>query len=166
MKRFIQLGLMICITVMVVTLGHIRIMKERMEIAYQAFKIEKTCPDNYMHCIDFSKPVRIYYVEKGERFIQYHIPGDPQGNFYALENATPSELGISDYGYDPNMKLNVPKVKTVYVAVRNFKMLGSYAAPIIDDWSTPQDETQTKGSALQYFTTCKQCFEKEIENDK
>ena len=166
MKRFIQVGLMVCITVMVVTLSMLNKMHERMDVALEAFKIENVSPDKYSNSINYTKPVRMYSIYKGDKFIQYQIPGSPQGNFYAMEGATPSKLGISNMGYDPKMKTVVPKIKIVYVATKNFEALGSYAAPIIDDWSTPEIETQTQGSELQIFTTCKPCFEKEIENEE
>jgi hypothetical protein len=102
----------------------------------------------------------MYYIEKGTKLIQYQIPNAEQGNFYALPFATPSKLGISDKGYDAKSKSIVKKERRVYYATKDFKVLASYAAPVVDDWSTPEIETQTEGSELQFFTTCKSCFKR------
>jgi hypothetical protein len=102
----------------------------------------------------------MYHVKQGDKFIQYQLPNAPQGNFYALEGSTPSGLGISSHGYVQKWNMLVPKEKRVYVALRDFDMLSSYAAPVVDNWSTPKIETQTKGRELQFFTTCKKCFER------
>lgn len=129
------------------------------EIARAVF-IEAGVPEaKYMKGINFNKPVRMYKVKKGDIFIQYQVAGAPQGNFYALEGSSPTELGINDFGIDITTGLMVRKRMRVYIAIKDFTLLSSYAAAVIDDWSTPEDETQTKGNKLQLFTTCKPCFE-------
>jgi len=158
MKTYIKVSLMILVTFLVVGFSYLNKINERRELAVEFFKSENISPDQYLKSIDFTKPVKIYHVNEGDFFAQYQIPRATQGNFYALEISTPSQLGISMIGYDKIDKTNVTKEHRIYIATRNFEVLSSYAAPIIDDWSTPEIETQTSGTALQFFTTCKSCF--------
>lgn len=136
-----------------------QVVKRKMEIIHSQTNEDYDKFAKYLNGIDFKKPVEIFHIKKGDVFIQYQIPGAPQGNFYGLKDSTPSELGISDVGYDPIKKKVVKKEKRTYTSIKNFDALSSYAAPVIDKWSTPEIETQTEGSKLQIFTTCKKCFE-------
>jgi hypothetical protein len=131
------------------------------KLATHMFTVNNVNPDKYLPGINFSKPVKLYEIREGDRFIQYQIPGAPQGNFYALEGSTPSELGINDMGYDSKLERNVKKEKRIYIAKIDMDVISSYAAAIVDDWSTPEDETQTEGNKLQLFTTCKHCFKEQ-----
>lgn len=135
-------------------------MMNNYNLASDVFIDELENPNQYITAIDYYKPVTSYQVKKGDRFIQYQVPGAPQGNFYAFEGSTPTELGISNLGYDFQMELVVEKEMRTYIATKDFVVLSSYAAPVTDDWSTPQIETQTEGHARQLFTTCKECFDK------
>jgi len=117
-------------------------------------------PQKYLKGIDFTKPVKLWHLSKGDVVIQYQTPSAPQGNFYAFLGSKPTELGIGDVGIDPETDLKVKKHMRVYVVTTEQEVLATYAAPIKDDWSTPEDETQTQGSKLQLFSTCKPCFER------
>ena len=128
------------------------------ETAREVFLSEGLDPSVYMKGINFRKPVRILHVKKGDTLIQYQVPNVPQGNFYALLGAAPTELGIGDFGIEPQTGLKVKKRLRVYIATKDVDVLSSYARAIVDDWSTPEDETQTEGSKLQFFSTCKPCF--------
>lgn len=116
--------------------------------------------ERYMRGISFNKPVKMFMVKKGDRFIQWQVPNAPQGNFYGLYGSMPTELGINVIGVDPVTGNRIFKEMRVYIATIDFSMLSSYSAPVKDDWSTPEDETQTEGKKLQFFTTCKVCFER------
>ena len=123
--------------------------------------IETNLPyEQLMKGINFKKPVTIYKVKKGAVLIQYQIPNAPQGNFYGRPESSPNKLGVSCMGYDSAKKVNVMKEQRVYVAIKDTNVLMSYAAPIKDDWSTPEDEEVFGGRAIQIFTTCKECFER------
>ena len=143
-------------------IGYYRIQytKANIQIAISYFTNQNVKPYTYMDAIDYSKPVKVFHIKKGDIFIQYQIPGAAQGNFYGLEGSTPTELGINEFGYDKDSKLKIKKEKRIYVATKDFDALSSFAAAVTDDWSTPEDETQTEGSAIQIFTTCKPCFKK------
>jgi hypothetical protein len=135
--------------------------KRQLENISVAVHFMKDVPDHdkYLKGIDFNKPINKYHVSKYQTFVQYQTPNSSQGNFYGFEESTPTELGISDVGWDPVLKKVVKKEKRVYVTIAEFDAMISYAAPVVDDWSTPEIETQTKGTARQLFTTCKdECF--------
>jgi hypothetical protein len=133
---------------------------ERHEIARstfaRSFSNEET--EQYMKGIDFSKPVEIFSLKKGKRLIQFQTPNSQQGNWYALQEATPDEIGISAIGYDPVEKRLMEKEERTYEAITDVFVLLSYAKEISDNWSTPNIETQTNGSEKQFFTSCKKCF--------
>ena len=115
--------------------------------------------------IDYKKPVYIITIKKGTRLIQYQTPNSKQGNFYGYENSTPNDLGISPFGWDPIEKRVMEKEKRYYIATQDFKGLVSYTAPIVDDWSTPEIETQTSGHSIQVFTSCKACLSSQGESN-
>ena len=152
------LGLMVIAVLIAIISNHNERIHTRKDLAMHVFIEDQINPDKYMEAIDFSKPVTMYRIKKGDLVIQYQVPGAPQGNFYGLEGATPTELGISDVGWDSKSEKIVPKVKQVYIATKDFDVLASYSAPVVDDWSTPEIETKTTGHKLQLFTTCKPCF--------
>lgn len=130
-----------------------------LEVFLEAVSLEKTSV--YMKGIDFSKPVRIFTIKKGDKLIQYQVPGGQQGNFYGFLGALPTELGINEFGIDPDTGLKVRKRLQVYITTKDMKILSSYAKAIVDDWSTPEDEKQTEGSKRQFFSTCKPCFKRQ-----
>jgi hypothetical protein len=136
---------------------HFKNNNKKLSVSY--FINQDVNPDTYMDGIDLSKPVKVFHIKKGDIFIQYQLPGAPQGNFYALEGSTPSELGINDTGYDPDLKI-IKKEKQTYIATKDFDALSLYAAPIVDSLSTPINE-QIKEVKLQIFSTCKLCFEQQ-----
>jgi len=158
-KRKIIIGLMIMAVGISVLFHKHQIMEQRKLTVMNEFVLAHVDPDKYMQAIDYSKPVVVYHINKGDKFIQYQVPGAPQGNFYALEGSTPTELGISDVGWDPKSEKVVKKEMRIYTATKDFDVLSSYSAPVVDNWSTPEIETQTTGHKLQLFTTCKPCFE-------
>jgi len=158
MKRNLILGIMLLSVLFAIFFHQYQFRHLNEEIALSYFIAHHVKSNIYLDSIDYSKPVKVYHVKKGDKFIQYQIDGAPQGNFYALEGATPSKLGINDMGYDPESKMKLKKQKRIYIATKDFDVLSSYAAPVVDDWSTPEDETQTEGHEFQLFTTCKPCF--------
>lgn len=160
-KNKLIVGLMllaIAISLIVATNRSSSICQKNIEIATFFMNIQGV-DTKYISGIDCHKNVGIYVVKKGDKLIQYQVPGRPQGNFYGFEGSTPSSLGISETGYDPVTKTIMEKEKRVYMAKKNFKVLLSFSAPVKDDWSTPEIETQTEGTAPQILTTCKECFE-------
>lgn len=132
-------------------------------IARSVFLAAGVPVSEYAAGINFFKPVKIYPVKKGDIFIQYQVPAAPQGGFYGLQESTPSELGINEMGLDPKTKSIVKKERRIYVAIKDFNALSSYAASVKDNWSTPEDESRTQGKHQQFFTICKPCFERIYE---
>ena len=136
-----------------------RISIHHKNLATEIFESANVNANDYLRGINLHRPVGIYVAKEGEVFIQYQIPNAPQGNFYGLEGSTPNQLGINEYGYDPQTEEKVKKEIRIYKVVKETEMLSSFAAPTVDDWSTPEDEARTDGSELQFFTTCKDCFQ-------
>lgn len=147
-------------TIFAIFYNRITIVNEHKNIATAIFEQSHVNPQNYIQGINLHKPVGIYIAREGETFIQYQVPNAPQGDFYGLDGSSPSELGINEYGIDPKTKEKVKKEIRVYQVVKETEMLSSFAAPMIDDWSTPQDEARTDGSELQFFSACKECFQR------
>jgi hypothetical protein len=160
-KNKVILSIMVIAIILAINFNQIKRHSARQEIARAAFTEAMVAVNEYMKGIDFSKPVTTHHMKKGEIVIQYQTPNSPQGNFYGLYGSTPDELGINKMGYDPAMKVTVLKERRVYVVIKDFDVVMSYAAPVVDDWSTPEDETRVGGKNLQIFTTCKECFELE-----
>jgi hypothetical protein len=128
------------------------------KLAREVFTTSNVPVDEYMKGINFGKQVRIFKVKRGDMFIQYQVPSNLQGNFYGLPGSKPDELGISEIGYDSRTETNILKTKRQYIALKDFDVLSSYAASVVDNWSTPENEKRVGGSKVQFFTTCKECF--------
>jgi len=161
-RRFI-LWLMAIAVVFAVTFNETKRsnMNQRRHYASLVIQSEiKESPTRYLKGIDFKRPVKLWDLKEGDVVIQYQTPSAPQGNFYGFLGSKPTDLGISEFGIDPNTGLKVKKRLRVYVVTRDMDVLSSYAAPVKDDWSTPEDETQTRGNKLQLFSSCKECFER------
>lgn len=132
------------------------------QTARDVFTASNVPVEDYMKGINFSKPVVIRPIHKSDMFIQYQIPGAPQGNFYGFLDAKPDELGVSDTGYDPEKKMEIRKEARIYVTLKDTNVLMSYAQPIQDYWSTEKNEERV-GGAVQIFTVCKEeCFRREF----
>jgi len=160
LKKNLTIVVMVLSVIFAIAYNRIQFTKLNIQLAVSYFITHNVEPYTYMDGINISKPVRVFHIKKGDTFIQYQIPGAPQGNFYGLEGSTPSELGINEIGWDEEESIVTKKELRVYVATKDFDALSSYAAAVVDDWSTPEDETQTEGSAIQLFTTCKPCLER------
>ena len=157
MKRRVSILLMIALALFAIFTNYQQ--HERVKLASEIFISEGVEPQKYRHSIDYAKSVTLHTLKKGDQLIQWQVVGAPQGNFYGLPGSKPTELGISEFGYDPESKMVMKKQLRTYIVTRDMEVLGSYAAPVIDDWSTPEIETQTTGHKLQLFSTCKPCFE-------
>lgn len=157
MKRQVLICLMIVATLFSIFTNYNQ--HQRVRTASEIFIESGVDAEKYRNAIDYTKTVTMYSIKKGDKLIQYQIVGAPQGNFYGLPGSKPTELGISEWGYDPNSKMTMKKELRTYIVTKDMEVLGSYAAPVVDDWSTPEIETQTEGHKLQFFSTCKSCFE-------
>ena len=161
MKRWLIITSMIIAVVVVGLYNHRERVHHRMDIALKTFmNADVEYPDQYLLGIDYSKPVVFTQLSPGDKVIQYQIPGAPQGNFYGMEGSLPTELGISDKGWDKKRGKSVKKEKRIYKVTQFMTVLSSYSKAMVDNWSTPWDETQTEGTKIQLFSTCKPCFER------
>ncbi len=157
LKQKLIVSLMISLAILSIVGNNLTKQNERRETALKIFSLSNSC-NKYMEGVDFNKPVKVIHIKIGDEFIQYQTKSAPQGNFYGVIGSTPDELGISEKGYDPKTKKVVMKEMRIYKAVRENIALSSYAAPVKDDHSTPEIETQTKGGKEQLFALCKPCF--------
>jgi len=158
LKRNVIISLMILSSITSIAYNHYDKRNERKKLAIEILSTNIHDFQKYLNGIDFNKPVTLYHLNTGDIVIQYQVPGAPQGNFYGFINSKPDELGISAVGFDFDQNKIVKKEARMYEVVRNIDALSSYAAPVKDDWSTREIETQTKGTALQLFSDCKVCF--------
>lgn len=106
--------------------------------------------DSHLQGIDFSRPVKVVDLPDQTKLSQWQVPGGPQGNYFAGAETTPSELGISPVGHDPNLGA-VSKIQTDYISTRSTPALRSTAASVDDTWSSPYATAQTPGGGTQYF---------------
>lgn len=157
-KNKIVLALTIISIILAINFHQIKQQFRYQRLAREIFTTSNVAVDEYMKGINFGKPVKIFKVKRGDMFIQYQIPSNHQGNFYGLPASKPDELGISKIGYDSTTKTNILKEKRIYIALKDFNVLSSYAASVVDKWSTPENEERVGGSKVQFFTTCKDCF--------
>jgi hypothetical protein len=156
-KNKVILLIMAIAIILAININQIKKHYARQEMARVVFVASNVPVEYYMKGINFSKPVIMFHIKEGDVLIQYQTPNALQGNFYAQPGSKPDELGISEMGYDPVKKTNVLKQVRIYIAVKDTKVLLSYAASIEDNWSTPENEERTGGS-IQIFTACKKCF--------
>jgi hypothetical protein len=148
----------ILIIMLLATAFAIQIHVAKNKLTAKLFLITSNTSLSVMEGMDLIKSVRVYEAQEGEVFIQYQTPNSQQGDFYGLPGSTPTGLGISEVGYDPQLKKVVEKEKRTYKVVKKTDMLASYASPVIDNWSTPEIETKTGGRERQFFSKCKECF--------
>jgi hypothetical protein len=83
--------------------------------------------------IDFSKPVGLLEVRKGERFIAWDVPGGELGNYLTKPGFSPSEIGIA--ASEGVGGVIMAKVPTVYEATEDMLVLASHANFAFDSWS-------------------------------
>ena len=106
--------------------------------------------DSHMRGIDFNQPVEVVPLDSGTTVGQWQTPGGAKGNYFSSSDETPSRLGISTVGHDPNIGA-ISKVQTMYVSDAQTQALKTTAAPMRDDWSNPYSVAQTSGGGTQFF---------------
>ncbi|MCF6344889.1 MAG: polymorphic toxin type 46 domain-containing protein, partial [Thiomicrorhabdus sp.] len=106
---------------------------------------------SHLDGIDFSKPVKLTELPKGNKTSQFQVPGGKVGHYFAKPNAKATELGIN-----PSAEVNgviVKKTKTIFELNSNTTVLESTArSGIVDIWSAPSKPFKTTGGGTQYFT--------------
>lgn len=89
----------------------------------------------------FSKPVEIVVLPKGTQVVQYQIPENSMGNYFAPVGASADSLGINAEG----------RQTMIYTTTRDVTVLRSIASDTIGNRNIPVF-AQGRGGGTQFFT--------------
>jgi uncharacterized Zn-binding protein involved in type VI secretion len=107
---------------------------------------------SHLKGIDFTQPVSFGPPPAlPGNLHQWQMPGWDQGQYYAAQGVTPSELGIHHEGNTSPGAPTVAKVASKYGMHPHGAYLKSTAGPINDTWSVKQQSHATKGGGTQYY---------------
>jgi len=109
---------------------------------------------SHLNGIDFTQPVEVVKIGKGQRFYQWDSPTTFRGGEYfaVSANSTPSQLGINPSKVGFGTDIVFTRSQTPLFTDRAVYGLRSTAAPINDFWSVPRQSFMTEGGAMQLFT--------------
>ena len=98
---------------------------------------------SHIQGIDFSQPVEVTTLPQGTQLVQYQIPGNPTGNYFAPVGTPANTLGIYTSGLEG----------TGYSVSQSIIGLRSTAASTVDTWSMRGVgwNIQVQGGGAQYF---------------
>jgi len=114
------------------------------QIAYDFYKEQgwsTTRINNHLSGIDFTKPVEIVTLPKGTQVVQYQIPGNFMGNYFAPVGTSADSLGINAEG----------RQTMIYTTTRDVTVLRSIASDTIGKQNIPVF-AQGRGGGTQFFT--------------
>jgi hypothetical protein len=97
--------------------------------------------------IDFSRPVEIVTLPKGSQVVQYQVPGNPLGGYFAPAGTPAEAIGISPMGREP----------MVYITNQDITVLRSTAANTSENLRLPES-ARGAGGGTQYFTNNRGAF--------
>jgi len=95
---------------------------------------------SHLKGIDFSQPVNVVTIPEGTQLVQYQVPGNPTGNYFAPVGRPAESLGVDPTG----------RVATTYTTTNDVAALSSTAATTIGDSNLPAS-IQGTGGGTQYF---------------
>jgi hypothetical protein len=101
-----------------------------------------------MSGIDFSQPVDVVTLPAGSQVVQYQIPGNPIGGYFAPVGTPAEAIGISSEGREP----------IIYVTTEDISVLRSTAADTSGNLNLPESARGT-GGGIQYFTNNRNVFQ-------
>jgi len=105
--------------------------------------------------IDFSQPVDIFTLSRGQPLAQYQARGNGVGNYFAPVGTRAEQLGINPIGRDT----------LVYAPTERVQVLRSTAAEIVDTWLVPSVPYRAEGGGTQFFTNDPNKFRVIINNE-
>lgn len=116
--------------------------------------------ESHLNGIDFSHPVEVIKVGKGQQFYQWDSPTTYRGGQYFafLDSSRPTELGINPRKEGFGTDIIFKRIQSPLVTHRSVEVLKTTAAPIIDNWSIQNEPYITKGGAQQAFTPDLEAF--------
>ncbi|MBR0851106.1 hypothetical protein JQ543_25405 [Bradyrhizobium diazoefficiens] len=103
--------------------------------------------DAHLDGIDFNHPVEVVTLPKGTEVVQYQVPGNPTGNYFAPPGTPAEALGISPEG----------RVAKTYTTTSDVEVLRSTAADTSTNPNVPPS-AQGAGGGTQFFTADKSAF--------
>jgi len=104
--------------------------------------------DSHLQGIDFSKPVTVEILPKGTQVVQYQIPGNPVGGYFAPLGTPAEAIGVNPVG----------RVATVYETTADVAVLQSTAADTSANAALPA-LARGSGGGTQYFAADRSLFE-------
>ena len=106
------------------------------------FGIESTRA--HMQGIDFGHPVEAVTLPSGSQVVQFTLPTQGVGNYFAPVGTSGNTLGIYTSG----------RAMTLFEASQDITVLKSTAAPMVDTYSMAQYgwKIETMGGSTQYFS--------------
>jgi hypothetical protein len=139
----------------------------RKEIATKFF-MNKGVPlekiDSFFTGIDFTKPLEVETLGSGKKLWQYQTPGAPQGSWYSTTpSVSPSELGISELGFNRATQTVEPKILNQYTTGESVSVLRSKSAAVEDFWSVSGQSYSTEGGATQLFSNERSKFTQNLQ---
>ena len=99
---------------------------------------------SHLNGIDFNQSVNVVTLPRGTQVVQYQIPGNPMGNYFASVGTPANTLGFYTSGVQG----------TAYTATRPVAVLRSTAASTVDTWSMAGAgwRINVQGGGIQFFT--------------
>lgn len=119
------------------------VIAQRQALAQQFYQAAGFTDDqiaSHMQGIDFSQPVQPTTLPAGTQVVQYQVPGDPVGNYFAPVGTSADSLGISSVG----------RVGNTYVTTSDTSVLQSTAADTSQNLNVPPS-VRGSGGGTQYF---------------
>lgn len=109
--------------------------------------------------IDFSSPVEVARLGRGQLVYQWDAPSTSRGQYFALlERSTPSDLGVSPNKIPRGTNTIFSRTQIPMIVNRPVYGLRSTAAPIVDSWSVRGTSFPAVGGSRQFFTTDTSAF--------
>ena len=97
---------------------------------------------SHLEGINFSQPVEYVTIPKGTQVVQYQIPGNPTGNYFAPLGTAAESIGVNPAG----------RVATIYTTTSDISVLRSTAADTSLNSNIPV-LARGQGGGIQFFTT-------------
>jgi hypothetical protein len=114
---------------------------------YQAGGWPEARITSHLEGINFSQPVENITLPRGTQVVQYQIPGNPTGNYFAPVGTSAESIGVNPAG----------RVTTIYTTMSDVSVLRSTAANTSLNPNLPA-LARGQGGGVQFFTTNPSAF--------
>jgi hypothetical protein len=130
--------------------GAADLLASRRTIAYNYYKTLGWPDDriaSHLDGIDFNHPVEVVTLPKGSQLVQYQIPGNPVGGYFAPVGTPAESIGVNPTG----------RKAMIYETTADVAVLRSSAADTSGNANLPA-LARGSGGGIQYFTTDRSVF--------